>query len=46
VRFGGLPQRILIDAEATQEEAQGTFTLKLRDADGVWSADLSGVTFP
>jgi uncharacterized protein (TIGR02268 family) len=46
VRFGGLPQRVLIDAEATQEEAQGTFTLKLRDADGVWSAVLSGVTFP
>jgi uncharacterized protein (TIGR02268 family) len=46
VRFGGLPQRVLIDAEATQEEAQGTFTLKLWDADGIWSAVLSGVTFP
>jgi len=46
VRFGGLPQRVLIDAEAPQEEAQGTFTLKIRDADGAWSAVLSGVTFP
>jgi uncharacterized protein (TIGR02268 family) len=42
----GARQRVLIDAEATQEEAQGIFTLKLRDADGVWSTVLSGVTFP
>lgn len=48
VRFGDgdNEQRVLIDAEATEKEAQGTFTLKLWDADGVRSVVLGGVTFP
>jgi uncharacterized protein (TIGR02268 family) len=46
VRFGSLPQRVLIDAEATQEEAQGTFTLKVWNEGGPKSLILSGVTFP
>lgn len=46
VRFGGLSQRILIDAEATQEEAQGTFTLMVWNEGGLQSLILSGVTFP
>jgi uncharacterized protein (TIGR02268 family) len=46
VRFGGDAQRILIEAEATAEEAQGTFTLKLWDAEGVRTVTLTGVEFP
>jgi uncharacterized protein (TIGR02268 family) len=46
VRFGGLPQRVLIDAETAQEEAQGPFTLKMWNEGGPQSLILSGVTFP
>jgi uncharacterized protein (TIGR02268 family) len=46
IRFGGPEQRILIEVEATKEEAQGTFTLKLWDTDSSRSILLSGVSFP
>jgi uncharacterized protein (TIGR02268 family) len=46
ILFGGPGQRILIEVEATEEEAQGTFTLKLWDTDRSRSILLSGVSFP
>lgn len=46
IHFGGTEQRVLLEAEATAKELQGTFTLKLWDADGARSAILTGVTFP
>jgi uncharacterized protein (TIGR02268 family) len=46
IRFGDSGQRILIEAEATEAEAQGTFTLKLWDASRSRSVTLTGVTFP
>ena len=46
VRFGGPPQRVLIDAEAPQEEAQGPFTLTVWNEGSTQSLILSGVTFP
>jgi uncharacterized protein (TIGR02268 family) len=38
--------RVVIEAEATPDVAQGTFTLKLWEADGPRTLTLSGVTFP
>jgi uncharacterized protein (TIGR02268 family) len=46
VRFESEEQRLLVEAEATEEEARGTFTLKLWDAEGSRTVTLSGVTFP
>ena len=46
VHFDGGRHRILIEAEATPAEAQGTFTLKLWDAGRSRSIVLTGVTFP
>ncbi|SES70872.1 hypothetical protein SAMN05443639_1013 [Stigmatella erecta] len=37
---------MLIEAEATEAETRGTFTLKLWDAEGTRSIVLTGVTFP
>jgi uncharacterized protein (TIGR02268 family) len=39
-------RRVVIEAEATKAEAQGTFTLKLWDASGARSIVVTGVTFP
>jgi uncharacterized protein (TIGR02268 family) len=46
VRFDKKEQRLLVEAEATEEEVRGTFTLKLWDAEGSRTVTLSGVTFP
>ncbi len=40
------PHRVVVEAEATPEAAQGTFTLKLWDAGGPRTITLPGVTFP
>jgi uncharacterized protein (TIGR02268 family) len=39
-------RRVIIEADATEEETRGSFTLKLWEADGTRSITLSGVTFP
>jgi uncharacterized protein (TIGR02268 family) len=39
-------RRVVIEAEATEEETRGNFTLKVRGADGTRSIILSGVRFP
>jgi len=39
-------RRVVIEAEATEAETRGTFTLKLWDAAGTRSIILTGVTFP
>jgi uncharacterized protein (TIGR02268 family) len=46
IRADDQKQRVLIEADATQQEAKDTFTLKIWDASGVRSFILSGVTFP
>jgi hypothetical protein len=38
--------RVVIEAEATEQEARGSFTLKVWNEDGTRSLILSGVTFP
>jgi uncharacterized protein (TIGR02268 family) len=38
--------RVVIEAEATEQEAEGSFTLKVWNEDGTRSLMLSGVTFP
>jgi uncharacterized protein (TIGR02268 family) len=38
--------RVVIEAEATEQEARGRFTLKVWNEDGTRSLILSGVTFP
>jgi len=38
--------RVVIEAEATEAETRGSFTLKLWDADGTRSIIVTGVTFP
>ncbi|ADO68519.1 conserved uncharacterized protein [Stigmatella aurantiaca DW4/3-1] len=43
---GALEQRVLIEAKATKEEAQGPFTLKLWDREGTRSIAFPGITFP
>jgi uncharacterized protein (TIGR02268 family) len=37
---------VVIEAEATEAEIRGTFTLKVWDADGTRSIVITGVTFP
>lgn len=39
-------RRVVIEAEATEAETRGTFTLKVWDAAGLRSIVLTGVTFP
>ncbi|MDC0712539.1 DUF2381 family protein [Stigmatella sp. ncwal1] len=39
-------QRVLIEAEAKREEAQGPFTLTLWDEEGTRSITFPGITFP
>ncbi|WP_224372449.1 DUF2381 family protein [Hyalangium versicolor] len=39
-------QRVVIEADATEAESRGTFTLKLWDAEGTRSIIVTGVTFP
>jgi hypothetical protein len=46
LRTGVKDKRVVIEAEATEEETRGNFTLKLWDADGSRSVIVSGVTFP
>ncbi|HYI00659.1 DUF2381 family protein [Hyalangium sp.] len=43
---GSQGQRILIEAEATREQAQESFTLRLWDAGGTRDVLIHGVTFP
>jgi uncharacterized protein (TIGR02268 family) len=45
-RRGVEDRRVVIEADATEEEARGSFTLKLWDAEGTRSVIVSGVTFP
>jgi hypothetical protein len=37
---------VVIEADATEAESRGSFTLKERDAEGTRSAIVTGVTFP
>jgi hypothetical protein len=37
---------VVIEAEATEAETRGSFTLKVWDADGTRSVIVTGVTFP
>jgi len=46
LRHGTVRQRILIEAEASPEQAQGSFTLRLWGADGTGEVLIHGVTFP
>jgi uncharacterized protein (TIGR02268 family) len=39
-------RRVVIEAEATEAETQGSFTLKVWDADGTRTIILTGVVFP
>lgn len=39
-------RRVVVEAEATQDVARGTFTLRLWEPDGLRTITLSGVTFP
>lgn len=39
-------RRVVIEAEATEEESRGSFTLKVSNEDGTRSIVVSGVTFP
>jgi len=45
-RSGVEDRRVVIEADATEEELRGSFTLKLWDAEGTRSVIVSGVTFP
>ncbi len=38
--------RVVIEAEATETESRGSFTLKVWNEDGTRSLIISGVTFP
>ncbi|XXF81484.1 DUF2381 family protein [Myxococcaceae bacterium GXIMD 01537] len=42
----GVALRVVVEAEATPDAAQGAFILKLWDADGLRSITIPGVTFP
>lgn len=37
---------MVVEAEATAEEARGTFTLKVWEAGGTRTVTIGGVTFP
>ncbi len=39
-------QFVVVEAEATAEEARGTFTLKMREEGGTRTVTIGGVTFP
>jgi uncharacterized protein (TIGR02268 family) len=43
---GAKDRRVVIEADATEEETRGSFTLKVSNEDGTRSITLSGVTFP
>jgi hypothetical protein len=45
LRYEAEDRRVVIEAEATEAETPGTFTLKVWDADGTRSIVLTGVTF-
>jgi uncharacterized protein (TIGR02268 family) len=46
ISAGAKDQRVWIEAEATPEEARGTFTLKVWEAQGARSITVTGVRFP
>jgi uncharacterized protein (TIGR02268 family) len=46
VEPGGSEARVIVEADATEGEAQGTWTLKLWDASGKRTVILDGVVFP
>jgi hypothetical protein len=46
ISFDVQDSRVVIEAEATEAETRGTFTLKLWDAEGTRSIVLTEVTFP
>jgi uncharacterized protein (TIGR02268 family) len=43
---GAKDMRVVIEADATETETRGSFTLKLWDAEGTRSLIVTGVTFP
>jgi uncharacterized protein (TIGR02268 family) len=43
---GAKDPRVVIEADATEAESRGSFTLKLWDAEGTRSIIVTGVTFP
>lgn len=43
---GAMDPRVVIEADATEAETRGSFTLKLWDADGTRSVIVTGATFP
>ncbi|ADO73166.1 DUF2381 family protein [Stigmatella aurantiaca] len=46
LRYEAKDRRVVIEAEATEAETRGSFTLKVWDADGTRSLILTGVVFP
>jgi uncharacterized protein (TIGR02268 family) len=46
ISFSSEDRRVVIEAEATEAETRGSFTLKVWGADGTRSIILTGVTFP
>jgi hypothetical protein len=46
LRYDATDPRVVIEADATEAETRGSFTLKLWDADGTRSGIVTGVTFP
>jgi uncharacterized protein (TIGR02268 family) len=46
IRPGTSEGRVVIEAEATEQETRGSFRLKLWNEDGTRSVILSGITFP
>jgi uncharacterized protein (TIGR02268 family) len=46
IGFESKDSRVVIEAEATEAETRGTFTLKVWDVSGARSIVLGGVTFP
>jgi uncharacterized protein (TIGR02268 family) len=46
LRYEVEDRRVVIEADATEAESRGSFTLKLWDAEGTRSVIVTGVTFP
>jgi uncharacterized protein (TIGR02268 family) len=46
LRYEAEDKRVVIEAEATEAETRGSFTLKLWEADGTRTLILTGVVFP
>jgi len=46
IQSGTTERRVVLEAEATEQEIRGSFRLKMWNEDGTRSASVSGVTFP